>query len=222
MGEQIEVNIAAIAEEHRLANLKRGAVAPRAATAAVGKTSDEVDRRRRLPQDAGMAEHPERTANEPPEHLTFAEAGERLGISADAARMRANRGKLITVEVEGSRLVVWPQPAPEHPNEPRTERTGSANRSPGREDARLIAALEDRIESLEHQLTERTEEIRRRDHIIAGFIERLPETLELPATVGPHDAARAPQAPQDAPAPAPTTQDTSRGLWARLRALFRG
>ncbi len=168
-------------------------------------------------------EHPERTANEPTEHLTFAEAGERLGISADAARMRANRGTLTTIEVAGHRVVLWPQPAPpEQPNEPRTERTSSANRSTIQDDSRLIAALEDRIESLEHQLSERTEEIRRRDHIIAGFIERLPETLELPATVGSQDAARGPQEPQDAPAPAATAQDTARGLWDRIRALVRG
>ena len=130
---------------------------------------------------SGPGEHPERTPNELIEHLTFAEAGERLGISADAARMRVSRGKLATVEVAGSRLVIWPQPATEQTNEPRTERTGSANRSPVQDDRRLIAALADRIESLERQLAERAEEIRRRDHLIAGFIERMPETLELPA-----------------------------------------
>ncbi len=186
---------------------------------------DPVDRRRRLPQDAAMhnqGEHPERTANEPPEHLTFAEAGERLGVSADAARMRANRGKLATIEVDGYRFVLWPQPAaPEHPNEPRTERTSSANRSAVQDDSRLIAALEDRIGALERQLTERTEEIRRRDHIIAGFIERLPEPLELPATVAPQDGPRGPESAQDAPAPAALAQDTPSSLWARLQNLFR-
>jgi len=161
-------------------------------------------------------EHPERTANEPTEHLTFAEAGDRLGISADAIRMRANRGKLVTVAVDGGRLVIWPQPATEHPNEPRTERTGSTNRSPVQDDRRLVAALADRVESLERQLAERAEEIRRRDHLIAGFIERLPEPLALPATVGPQDAASGPETAQDA-SPALTR---GHGLWARLRALF--
>lgn len=126
-----------------------------------------------------MAEQPERTepfTNEQPEHLTFAEAGERLGLSPDAVRMRVNRGKLAAVSVNGRTLVLWPQPQViEHPNEPRTE----PNRSPVQDDSRLIAALEAHIASLEHQLSERSEEIRRRDHIIAGFLERLPEVREL-------------------------------------------
>src|SRR5215208_3109977 len=111
-----------------------------------------------------MAEQPEpdeRTANEPPEHLTFAEAGERLGLSADAVRMRAKRGKLATVRIHDRPYVLWPQPPPaEQANEPRTERTAFANRSPVQEAPRLVAALEDRIASLERQLAERTEEIR--------------------------------------------------------------
>jgi hypothetical protein len=49
-----------------------------------------------------MGEHTEpaeRASNEPPEHLSFAEAGERLNLSPDAVRMRAKRGKLATVRV---------------------------------------------------------------------------------------------------------------------------
>lgn len=126
-----------------------------------------------------MSEQPaqhERTANEQPEHLTFAEAGERLNISADAVRMRVKRGKLTSVHLNDRTFVVWPQPeSHEPPNEPRTEHV----RSDVRDDSRLVAALEAHIASLEHQLAERSEEIRRRDHIIAGFLERLPEVREL-------------------------------------------
>lgn len=126
-----------------------------------------------------MGEHSERTepfTNEQPEHLTFAEAGERLNISVDAVRMRVKRGRLASVRVNNRTFVVWPQPDHvEQPHEPRTE----PNSSPVQDDSRLISALESRIASLEHQLSERTEEIRRRDHIIAGFLERLPDTREL-------------------------------------------
>ena len=162
---------------------------------------------------SGPGEHPERTPNELIEHLTFAEAGDRLGISADAARMRANRGTLTTVEVAGHRVVPWPQPATEHPNEPRTERTGSTNRSPVQPDVRLITALEDRIESLERQLTERAEEIRRRDHLIAGLIERLPETLELPAAT---------TSSGEQPANRGSVPQRSTGWWDRLRRRLGG
>jgi excisionase family DNA binding protein len=91
-----------------------------------------------------QTEPPERTANEPPEHLTFAEAAERLNITADAVRMRVHRGKLASIRVNERTFVLWPQPAvAEQPNEPRTERTGSerdADRSAVHDDARLEAA----------------------------------------------------------------------------------
>ena len=48
---------------------------------------------------------------------------------------------------------------------------------------------------------------RRRDHLIAGFIERLPDTLELPVTASSGDP--------------PVVQEPARhhplGLWNRLR-----
>src|SRR5215216_4863059 len=103
-----------------------------------------------------MGEHPEpseRTANEPPEHLTFAEAGERLGLSPDAVRMRAKRGTLATVRIDDRPLVLWPQPpAAERASEPRTERTPFANRSPVQSDARLIETLQSEISYLRSAL----------------------------------------------------------------------
>jgi hypothetical protein len=138
------------------------------------------------------SEQPERTTNELVEQLTFAEAAARLGLSVDAVRMRAHRGKLATVRIDERTFVLWPQPRQaEHLNEQRTERTGSANRSSVQDDDRLVAALEARIVSLERQLAERTEEIRRRDHIIAGFIERLPALPETTSEPPDRDAAAA-------------------------------
>jgi hypothetical protein len=158
-----------------------------------------------------QTEPAERTANE---HLTFAEAGARLGLSPDAVRMRAKRGNLATVRIGGRPYVLWPQPAPaEHANEPRTERTAFANRSAVQGEPRLVAALEDRIASLERQLAERTEEIRRRDHIIAGFVERLPE---LP--VGESMAQDAPGTHESSPqrgAVAVEASDTRPSAWRR-------
>src|SRR5215211_3062230 len=86
-----------------------------------------------------QTEPSERTPNEPPEHLTFAEAAERLNITADAVRMRVHRGKLASIRVNERTFVLWPQPAvAEQPNELRTERTGSerdADRSAVHDDA---------------------------------------------------------------------------------------
>jgi len=131
---------------------------------------------------AEQTEPIEQTANEQTEHLSFTQAAERLNISADAVRMRVRRGKLASVSLNNRTFVLWPQPdSVEQPIERRTEPSSLPNRSIVQDDSRLITALEDRIASLEHQLAERTEEIRRRDHIIAGFLERFPNTREIAA-----------------------------------------
>ncbi len=163
-----------------------------------------------------MGEQPERTPNEQPEHLTFAEAAERLGATPDAVRMRAHRGKLATVRVDGRTRVLWPQPeATERPNEPRTEPNGSAVRGNER-DVRLVAALEERIGSLERQLAERTEEARRKDHIIAGLIQRLPEPPPALAT-----GQNAPSAQPEAPHATETSRPPSEPLMLRWRRWLR-
>jgi hypothetical protein len=138
-----------------------------------------------------QTEPSERTANEHSEHLTFAEAGERLNISADAVRMRVHRGRLASVRVNERTFVLWPQP--EQPNEPRTERTGSEQRSGVQGDARLIETLQSEVAYLRSALDTEMEARRRADHLVAGLMERLPE---LAATVedAAQDAQREPTA----------------------------
>ena len=166
---------------------------------------------------AAHPEQHERSANEPPEHLTFAEAAERLGTTPDAVRMRVHRGKLASVEVDGHRRVLWPQPEhPERPNERRTEQTGSVNGSAVRHDERLVAALEERIASLERHLAERVEESRRKDHIIAGLVQRVPE---LPA--GQDAAVARSEGPQRAQSPTPASEPIE-PWWRRWWRSVRG
>src|SRR5215217_9653433 len=91
-----------------------------------------------------QSEPPERTSNEPVQHLSFAEAAERLNITPEAVRMRVHRAKLASIRVNERTFVLWRQPAvAEQPNEPRTERAGSerdADRSAVHGDARLEVA----------------------------------------------------------------------------------
>jgi hypothetical protein len=161
-----------------------------------------------------MSEQPEpaeRTANEPPEQLTFAEAGERLGLSPDAVRMRATRGKLATVRVDGRPYVLWPQPAPAaQPNEPRTERTAFANRSAVQEAPRLIETLQSEVAYLRSALDAEMEARRRADHLVAALMDRLPE---LPAGDVPQERAASPRSDEN-----PTV--VSDGLVSRFRRLI--
>jgi hypothetical protein len=157
-----------------------------------------------------QTEPAERTPNEPPEHLTFAEAGERLGLSPDAVRMRAKRGTLATVRIGDRPYVLWPQPAAaEQANEPRTERTAFANRSAVREDTRLIAALESEIAYLRSALDAEIEARRRADHLVARVMDRLPEL-----TAGIEEAL---QDAHTATESAEKFRVVSEGLWARFR-----
>jgi hypothetical protein len=127
-----------------------------------------------MPGTMGEQREPnERTANEPPERLTFAEAGERLNLSPDAVRMRAKRGKLATVRIGDRPYVLWPQP--EQPHERRTERTPFANRSAVQNDERLIARLESEVAYLRSALDAEMEARRRADHLVARVMDRLPE-----------------------------------------------
>jgi hypothetical protein len=140
--------------------------------------------------------------------LPLSEAAQRLGIAYDTARKRLKAGSL-RGERRAGRWHVW-VPSPE-PDPDQTEPIPDA----------LVAALQDDIAFLRQELAARTEEIRRRDHLIAGLIDRLPETLALPAAVGPQEPVRGPATAQDATPAGVRGQDTPRGLWARLRALVR-
>jgi hypothetical protein len=103
--------------------------------------------------------------------------------------MRVHRGKLASIRVNERTFILWPQPAAsEQANEPRTERTGSANRSAVQGDERLIAALQSEVAYLRSALETEMEARRRADHLVAGLMERLPELAASTET---------PDSPQD-------------------------
>jgi hypothetical protein len=93
-------------------------------------------------------------------------AADALGISVDAVRMRARRGSLESEHRDG-RLYVWVN----------ADETGDET---GGGDAPLVAELKDRIRYLEETVARRDEEIRRRDHLLAAALERIPALEEAP------------------------------------------
>jgi hypothetical protein len=111
--------------------------------------------------------------------LTVAEAAEALGITMDAVQMQISRGTLLSEEHEG-RVYVLLDDAATH------DRSG--------ESEALISELKNRIRFLEEAAATRDEEIRRRDHIIAGLLERMPPAIEPPS-----------QPPGSPPAPPPAS-----------------
>ena len=99
-----------------------------------------------------------------------------LGISVDAVRMRARRGSLESVH-ENGRLYVWLDNS-------ETGVNGAADR--GRErvqnvaERELIDDLREQVSFLRAQLQEERDENRRKDHLLAAALERIPPQLEPP------------------------------------------
>lgn len=135
---------------------------------------------------------------------TVAEAAARLGVTPDAIRRRLHRGTLAGDKTDDGQWRVWlpdldPERDPEQPPGPVTGERHDAARTPpdARQDAARTAPAPDLVASYEARLMEmgadvaflraeleaRTEEIRRRDHIIAGLVERIRETQQI----GPGD-----------------------------------
>ena len=149
-----------------------------------------------------------------PEGLTVAEAAGRLGVTPDAVRRRLHRGTLAGAKTADGEWRVWlPEPAP---GEEAGGRQDAARTPPGEAPGDLIPVYEARLAEmredlafLRNELTARSEELRRKDHIIAGFIERLPE---LPAG---EDAPRTQPEGPGAPAGAETAQQRSPSWWRR-------
>ncbi len=134
--------------------------------------------------------------------LPIAEAAQRLGVSENALRKRAQRGSVAAAKGADGLWYVFLEgmaernggqadgqasaPAGGQPaDRPGGQDTASPAAGPDRTDE-LIAALRAEVDFLRAELTARSEELRRKDHIVAGFIGRLPEL----APVGDAPAAQ--------------------------------
>ena len=124
---------------------------------------------------------------EPEQRLTVPEAAEALGVTSEAVRTRIQRGTLRSAR-EGGRVFVLLDSDRTQPN---TDRTS--------DQTTLVGELRDRVAFLEAELKIRTEENRRKDHLLAAALERIPaieapESPETPSEAGPN--AQAPSEPE--------------------------
>ncbi len=129
------------------------------------------------------------------QRYTVQDAAQILGTTVDGVRSRIRRGTLNSMKVSGQVYVLL-DPDQSGPVGASPDGSGDGEvRHPVDRDAALeakdgtIAELRDRVgqltrilETRDRELEARTEEIRRRDHIIAGLVERLPPQLEAPPT----------------------------------------
>ena len=181
--------------------------------------------------------------------MTVQEAAAALGVTVEAVRGRMHRGKYGRDKDPDGRVFVLvpadqlPEGQPERSSERLGERStnGRANvqanvnaAGPGEElvdrlldeVAFLRAELADRGEALRRREELHGEEVRRRDHIIAGLVERIPPAIEAPPEPrdGHETPAEGPEGadhrPADNGAQEAAGRRPERSWWARL--LFGG
>jgi hypothetical protein len=105
----------------------------------------------------------------PVERLTVAQAAAQLGVSQDAIRKRIRRNTIDYDQDPDGRIYVYVDSS-----EIAQDESSDASIE------RLVQAQHDDIDFLRRELETRTEEIRRRDSIIAALTQRLPE-IEAPS-----------------------------------------
>jgi Tfp pilus assembly protein FimV len=113
----------------------------------------------------------------------------------DAVRKRVQRGTIEHEKDAAGRVRILLD-SPDNASTLRDERpdtTGQASALGAAKDE-TIEELRDRVRRLEHELDTRNEEIRRRDHLLASALERMP-------------ALEAPQEPRESPTPSPEASE---------------
>jgi len=134
------------------------------------------------------------------QRLTVKEAAAALNISSEAVRTRIQRGTLRSIHERGRVWVVF------DPDETRSNTDRTTDQT------ELVDELRSRVAFLEGQLKIRTEENRRKDHLLAAALERIPPQLEAPSEP-PGDAEKNAAPRPGTPGP-PETE--TRPWWRRM------
>jgi hypothetical protein len=114
------------------------------------------------------------TANEhPTNRVTVADAARRLGLSAEAVRMRVKRGTLASEKIDGTVHVILDA----DPTQPNTDQTQGQTNGLTSDQTNLVETLHSEVEFLREELKRReevhVEESRRKDTIIAQMNQTL-------------------------------------------------
>ena len=131
----------------------------------------------------------------PPIRVTVEDAAKLLGVSIDAIRKRIERGTLKSEKVNGTRYVFLDSDMSEQD----ADRTGHDT-----DMSALVASMQDQINTLKQELEDWKEQARRKDHLLAAALERIP-AIEAPPEPpeSPVSASEDSGSTSSAPPPAP-------------------
>jgi hypothetical protein len=145
------------------------------------------------------------------DQVDIAEAARRLQTTPDAIRKRIRRGSLDAVKLDGRWYVVLDAARATSAGQSTSHILDTGQDAPesGRTDDQdasrtaLVESLQDEVLFLRAELAKRSEEIERRDVIIAQLAERIPRRLEAPTVSEPPVPAPVTEQPAERPAPRP-------------------
>jgi hypothetical protein len=146
--------------------------------------------------------------------VTVVEAAAILGITPDAVRSRLRRGTLRKDEApDGTVLVALSSDGRDGPD------ASAADRPTDQTTVAYIDGLKSKIEVLERELVDWKEEARRKDHLLAAALERIP-AIEAPPDTPSSEPRGSPQTASEEPSGTQTPQEEERRSW--WRRLFGG
>ncbi len=116
------------------------------------------------------------------QRYTVHEAALLLGLSVDAVRKRADRGKLKKEKApDGTVYIILDTSEQTSHTETTTEHSTSHHTTDDEAStSQLVGSLQDQVQYLRSELEIRNEELRRKDHLLAAALERIP-AIEAPA-----------------------------------------
>lgn len=153
----------------------------------------------------GQQGHPSRR------HVSVDEAARELGLSVDAIRKRVQRGTIEHEKDAAGRVHILLD-RPDNTSTVQDPRPDTTGRTAALVDAKdeTIFELRERVKRLEHELDIRNEEVRRRDHLLAAALERIPPQLEAPQE--PQNRA---ESAESRPDRVQTPEEPARPFWRR-------
>ncbi len=117
------------------------------------------------------------------QRFTVHEAASLLGLSVDAVRKRAERGSLRKEKSSDGTVYIVLDNIQSLAGYPTSRRAAYDETMSGRD--LLVSSLKDQLSCLRSELETRNEELRRKDHLLAAALERVPQVEETSDNSGP-------------------------------------
>ena len=137
------------------------------------------------------------------DRLTIAEAADRLGVTRDAVRKRIKRNTIQWEDGSDGETYVYVD-ASETTGDVSGDASGHAATNP------LVESLQEQVEYLRSEVEAWQEEARRKDHLLAAALERIPALEE------PSEARGSPETASEEEQKGSVPEEERRPWWRRM------